>query len=219
MPQATVHTRKVSPSRKRVSKIADARTTLAEFDHRVEMDVMTFGQFSIIDAIEAVLEKTGPADVALATWTAAGFDLSRIEHQVRYAQIRNLRMIVDRSFVSRQPKFVEAIHGMFGREAVRSTRTHAKFVVITNDDWSVVIRTSANLNENARLEYIQVADDPDLADFYLTVVDAIYAEESPGLENLRNVPMLNEIEGVAPASPVSMGVPPSVGLPPRMGAK
>lgn len=216
MPKPMTTARKVSSSRKRVSKIADARATLSEFDKGVELDVLTFGQFSIIDAIEAVLEKTGPADVALATWTAAGFDLSQIERQVKYSQIRDLRMIVDRSFVSRQPKFVEAIHRMFGRNAVRSTRTHAKFVVVTNAEWSVVIRTSANLNENARLEFIQVSDDPSLAEFYLRVVDAIYAEEDPGLENLRSVPMLNEIEGVPALSPVAMGDRPSTGVPPRM---
>lgn len=216
MPKPMTTARKVSSSRKRVSKIADARATLSEFDKGVELDVLTFGQFSIIDAIEAVLEKTGPADVALATWTAAGFDLSQIERQVKYSQIRDLRMIVDRSFVSRQPKFVEAIHRMFGRNTVRSTRTHAKFVVVTNAEWSVVIRTSANLNENARLEFIQVSDDPSLAEFYLRVVDAIYAEEDPGLENLRSVPMLNEIEGVPALSPVAMGDRPSTGVPPRM---
>ena len=106
MAQATASVRRVSTSRKRLSKIADARDTLAGFDHGVEIDVATFGQFSLIDAIEAILDVTGPASVTLATWTAAEFDLTQIEAQLLRAQITDLRLIIDRSFVSRQPRFV-----------------------------------------------------------------------------------------------------------------
>lgn len=217
MAQAQVFTREVGNSHKRVSKIADARSTLRGFGKKTEMDILTFGQFSIIDVIEAVLDRTGLADVALATWTAAGFDLSQIQKQLEESKIRSLRMIVDRSFVSRQPAFVDHIHKVFGQDVVRSTRTHAKFAVITNDRWQVVIRTSANLNHNARLEFIQVANDPKLAAFYLRIVEEIFAEEPPGLENRRNLPEMAGIDGVAQRSPVEMGSPPAMGKAPKMG--
>jgi len=209
--------RPIGTSRKRVSKIADARDSLADFGHGVEVDVLTFGQFSIIDAIEAVLDITGPAAVTLATWTAAEFDLSQIEAQLMRARITDLRLIIDRSFVSRQPRFVQLIHDRFGEGSVRSTRTHAKFVVITNDAWSVVIRTSMNLNHNPRLEYLQVVDDAGLAAMYLSVADALFEEEPPGLENRRGVPELAGVAGVEPSIPVRMGKPPRVGYAPRMG--
>lgn len=142
--------------------------------------------------------------------------MSQMEKQLEYAAIRSMRMIVDRSFVSRQPAFVERIHELFGVDAVRSTRTHAKFVIVTNAEWAVVVRTSANLNHNPRLEYLQVVDDRDLADFYLRVVDELFAEEEPGLGNRRNVPELAGVEGVESVPSVRMGVSPSVGVPPRM---
>lgn len=217
MAQATASARRVSTSRKRLSKIADARDTLAGLDHGVEIDVATFGQFSLIDAIEAILDVTGPASVTLATWTAAEFDLTQIEAQLLRAQITDLRLIIDRSFVSRQPRFVRLIHDRFGEGSVRSTRTHAKFVVIRNAEWSVVIRTSMNLNHNPRLEYLQVVDDADLADFWLNIADALFEEEPPGLENRRNLPELGAVEGVAPSVPVRMGSVPAAGQPPRMG--
>lgn len=215
--KAQAFTREVGNSHKRVSKVADARSTLRGFGKKTEMDILTFGQFSIIDVIEAVLDRTGVADVALATWTAAGFDLSQIEKQIAESRIRNLRMIVDRSFVSRQPAFVDHIHELFGKDVVRSTRTHAKFAVITNDKWQVVIRTSANLNHNARLEFIQVANDPKLAEFYLRIVEEIFAEEPPGLENRRNLPEMAGIDGVTQRTQVEMGLPPQMGKPPKMG--
>lgn len=211
------HARPVSTSRKRLSKIADARDTLADFDKGMEVDVATFGHFSIIDAIEAVLEKTGPAEVTLATWTAAHFDLSQIEKQILEANITDLRLIIDRSFVSRQPKFVALIHEKFGKGSVRSTRTHAKFVIIKNAEWSVVMRTSMNLNFNPRLEYLQVTEDAELADFWLEIAEQIFEEEEPGLENRRQVPSLNGIDGVQPTLDVRMGKVPSTGTTPRMG--
>ncbi len=217
MSAPVVATRPVGTSRKRVSKIANAADTLAGFGHGTEVDVLTFGQFSIIDAIEAVLDITGPASVTLATWTAAEFDLSQIEAQLLRARITDLRLIIDRSFVSRQPRFVGLIHDRFGADSVRSTRTHAKFVVIHNVEWSVVIRTSMNLNHNPRLEYMQVVDDTDLASMYLAVADALFKEEPPGLENRRNVPELVGVAGVEPSVPVRMGKTPRVGYAPRMG--
>lgn len=216
---AKTYVRPVATSSKRLSKIADAADSLADWGRGMEADVATFGQFSIIDAIEAVLDRTGPADVTLATWTAAAFDLSQIEQQIMSKRVLSLRLIIDRSFVSRQPAFVDSIHERFGLGSVRSTRMHAKFVVITNTDWSVVIRTSMNLNHNPRLEYLQVVEDAGLAEFWSSIADGIFAEEEPGLENRRNVPELGGIVGVRPTVPVAMGPPPAMGDKPRMGVR
>lgn len=213
---AITHARPVGTSKKRVSKTADARDSLAGFNCDTEIDVLTMGQFSIVDAIEAVLEVTGPAKVTLSTWTAAAFDLAQIEAKIQQAAITDLRLIIDRSFVSRQPKFVEVIETKFGKGSVRTTRTHAKFVVITNDCWSVVMRTSMNLNHNPRIEYLQVVNDTALAEMYLEVADELFSEIPEGMGNSRGVPDLVGIEGVAPAVPVRMGQPPKVGAKPRM---
>ena len=64
---ALSHTRKTPARRPRVSKITNARDALSDFDRGMETYCLTFGQFSLMDAIEAVLEKTGPADVAIST--------------------------------------------------------------------------------------------------------------------------------------------------------
>ena len=81
----------------------------------------------------------------------------------------------------------------------------------------MVIRTSMNLNHNPRLEYLQVVDDADLADFWLNIADALFEEEPPGLENRRNLPEVGAVEGVAPSVPVRMGAAPATRRTPRMG--
>lgn len=202
---AQAHTRPVRPRRNSAAKTTNARDALAEFGRGQEVYVLTFGQFSLMDAIEAILEKTGPADVAIATWTAAAADLSRSAESLRNGNIRSLRFVVDDSFGRRKPEYLAQIRALFGDGAIRSTKTHAKYAVITNDDWSVAVRTSMNLNENPRLEFIEVSDDLHLAGFLLRVTDAIFAEESAGDFRAKTTPPLVSIPGTTPIESVELG--------------
>ncbi len=121
---------------------------------------MAYGQFSLIDALWAMLRRTGPADVSIATWTAAGADVTRASHFLRDGRIRRMRWLVDRSFETRRPAYCATLRGLFGDDAIRTTRSHAKFATIRNEEWDLAVRTSMNLNSNARMETIQVSDDP-----------------------------------------------------------
>ena len=94
---------------------------------------------------------------------------------------------------------------LFGDDSIRTTRTHAKFAVITNEDWAVAVRTSMNLNENPRLESIEVSDDPALAGFLLRVVEEIFAEEKQGDFKAKATPELHGLPGILPSASVSMG--------------
>ena len=60
-----------------------------------------------------------------------------------------------------------------------------------------------NLNENPRLESIEVSDDPELAGFLLRVTDEIFAEEAAGDFRTKSRPELPGIEGIEPRFGVS----------------
>lgn len=198
-------TRKTPARRPRLSKVTNARDALADFGRGMETYCLTFGQFSLMDAVEAILEKTGPADVTLSTWTAGGADLSRSAEHLHNGRIRSMRFVCDCSFGQRQPGYLAKLRELFGDDAIRTTRTHAKFAVLTNDSWQVAVRTSMNLNENPRLESIEVSDDPVLAGFLLSVVDELFAEESVGDFRTKSRPVLAGLEAVMPAERVEMG--------------
>jgi hypothetical protein len=132
MTAARSHTRPTPTRRPRVSKITNARDALADFARGHETYCLTFGQFSLMDAVEAVLDKTGPAHVVISTWTAGGADLSRSAEHLHDQRILSLRLVVDCSFGQRQPGYLAQCRELFGDDAIRTTRTHAKFVVITN---------------------------------------------------------------------------------------
>ena len=179
MSAARTHTQRRAPIRPKVAATANARTALADWGPGLTTSVLTFGQFSLFDALLAVLDRTGPAHVDLATWTAGGADLERAAQQASDGRILSLRLVVDSSFPTRQPGYCATLVRLFGHDSIRTIRSHAKWAVIANDAWTVVIRTSMNLNNNPRLEWLEVTDDPELAAFLRTVTDDIFAETPP----------------------------------------
>lgn len=164
----------------RTAKEGSARDAIGALTPGCEILVLTYGQFSLIDGIVALLRQTGPADVILSTWTAGDTDLTTAAALLESSEIRSLRMIVDRSFLTRQPGYCAKMRQLFGDECIRTMRSHAKFAVIRNEQWTLAVRTSMNLNTNPRLEQMEISDDPGLANFLTTVADDLWIEQAPG---------------------------------------
>jgi hypothetical protein len=159
----------------------------------MEVYVLTFGQFSLVDALVHLVEQTGPADVDISVWTAAHADLTRAVSLIEQSHVRRMRWVVDRSLESRERAFTARMRSVFGDGSIRVTSTHCKFLAIRNERWNLAVRTSMNLNENVRLENIEVSDDAGLCGFLVNVVDGIFAEAAEGdfrapMTSLGNVP-------------------------------
>lgn len=77
------------------------------------------GKFSLVDVIEHLLATTGPADLVVSTWTAAGADIGFANRLLADGRIRSLRFVVDYSFQSRQPAYCAALREAFGDDAIR----------------------------------------------------------------------------------------------------
>lgn len=197
MTQAIAHLRPARKTRARLSKVAGARDTIAGFDHGMDVVGLTFGQFSLLDLIDATLEITGPADVAISTWSAGFYDVEAAERFRDSGRIRRIRFVMDSS-AKRGQASVADVGDVFGADTVRATRSHAKFALITNDDWSVVITTSMNLNLNPRCEQFEMTDDPERAALFLTFVDALFDELPEGDTEDRQMPGLLSLAEVRP---------------------
>ena len=142
---------------------------------------LTKGAFSLVDVIVACLAQTGPADLVLSTWTAAGSDIDFAMKLLADGRVRSMRFIVDYSFQSRQPAYCAALRERFGDDSIRVTKNHCKFVLILNDVWNLAIRTSMNLNENRRLENFEISDDPALAGYLRDFTDTLFAATASGV--------------------------------------
>ena len=177
----------------RVAKVSSAREAIGTIEKGTDTFILTYGQFSLIDALVVILDQTGPADVTISTWTAADAHLARSAALLESVSMRSFRMIVDRSFETRQPKYCHHMRQLFGAESIRAIRTHAKFMIIRSDTHDIAVRTSMNLNENPRLENIEISEGKEFAEFLQAISDDVF-REVPERENMSDLPNLESVQ-------------------------
>lgn len=165
--------------------VADASAAVAGLEPGGRIVGLTGGQFSLLDLIRALLAVTGPADVLLSTWTAGIRDVETAAWLLAGSEIRSLRVLTDRSFPTRQPKYCARLIELFGEQSMVLTRTHAKFAVIRNERWAIALRSSMNLNKNTRWEQYDVDDDPTIADMFTSFADEVAAAGVVGVSGVR----------------------------------
>lgn len=141
----------------------------------------TKGQFSLLDLIKAVLAQIGPADLVLSTWTTGVRDADNVAFLAEKGAVRSLMLLTDRSFPTRQPKYVAAVRKAFGDASIVVTHTHAKFALLQNEKFSIVIRSSMNLNRNPRFEQFDLDDSVPLHAFCMQHVADLFEHSEKGL--------------------------------------
>lgn len=198
--------RPVRKARHRLSKVANARDTIAGFGHGMDIVGLTHGQFSLLDLIQATLDITGPANVDVATWSAGLYDVDAARRFVEDGRIRRIRFVMDSASEKRGQASAVNIADLFGADTIRTTRTHAKFALLANDTWHVVITSSMNLNLNPRIEQFEMTDDAERHHLFASWVDALFAELPAGGERRsddRQLPTTPGIDAVAPVTGIS----------------
>lgn len=165
-----------TPDHRAVLRQASAVTALEPLGPGGSIVTLTFGQFSIGDILRALLDRTGPADVTISTWTAAKAEIEYAFEMIEDGRIRSMRWLVDRSFATRQPEYCARLLERFGPDAIRTTRTHAKWATIVGGDWAFAVRTSCNLNRNDRLELVEVSDSRELAGWFNAIADDLWSQ-------------------------------------------
>jgi len=179
--KAQAHRTDRDPTELRSAKVANVAEALGGLSAGVSWFVLTHGQFSLTDALIYLTTQTGAADVSVCTWTAGNTDLEHMADMLRAGQFRSMRWLVDRSFVTRQPAYCAKLRDLFGDECIRTTRTHAKFITIRNEQWDLAVRTSMNLNHNPRMESLEISDDAALCDFIDAQFDGYFAQQQVGI--------------------------------------
>jgi len=143
---------------------------------------LTRGCFSLIDLIHSILKKTGPAHVICTTWSAGIKDVHQVEWMKDSELMKSFMLITDHSYVTRQNKYALTVEELFGKENIRTSEVHAKFVLIHNDNWKVCIRTSMNLNANKTCESFEIDEDQEIFDFYMKFIEHTFSSMPNGME-------------------------------------
>lgn len=148
-----------------------ARRCIGEITKRCEIFGLTKGDFSMIDILRHVATQIGPCHIDIGTWTAAAAEIKQAELMLKDKNILSMRWLVDRSFPARQGAYFRSLLQRFGQDSVRMARFHAKFILLENDEWSVAVRTSMNLNENKRIEFYEISEGSLISGYLKQVVD------------------------------------------------
>ena len=67
-------------------------------------------------------------DVIISTWSAGVYDVNAISQLMESGYIRDFKIILDRSFKTRQSQYAVTVEELFTQENIRTTNTHSKFV-------------------------------------------------------------------------------------------
>ena len=136
---------------------------------------LTKGDFSMIDILRHIAREIGPCRIDVGTWTAAAAEIKQAFDMLNDGNILSMRFLVDRSFPQRQPKYYHALRERFGDDCVRMARFHAKFITLENDNFSVAVRTSMNLNLNERIEFFELSEGSPISGYLSQVMDHHFA--------------------------------------------
>ena len=87
--------------------------------------------------------------------------------------------LIDGAFESYNKQQALDLRQRFGDENIRVGPNHAKFCLIRNDEWHVVVQTSMNLNQNRRIESFSISDEPGLYEMFYELVSEIWSLQAP----------------------------------------
>lgn len=141
---------------------------------------LTRGEFSMIDLIHSVLKKTGSAHVICTTWSAGIKDVNQVKWMLDTDLIRTFQLVTDHSFCTRKGQYMASIVELFGEENIRTSEIHAKFTLIHNEEYSVCIRTSMNLNANRTCESFEIDEDEEVFGFYMDFIEHTFGDRPKG---------------------------------------
>jgi len=143
--------RSSSPAGRR-ARAEETFTTASECIGALEPGMALFavtrGQFSMIDAVLACLDQTGPAHISLWTWCIADYEVQVLERLLMDGRLHSGLLC----------ELLARWQAKFGEKSVRVLRNHAKIATIRTDDWRLLLRGSFNLNFNPRFEQFDLTE-------------------------------------------------------------
>ena len=113
--------------------------------------LLTWGEWSMIDAVTAVLRQTGPARVTVWTWVIAEFEVARLVKLREGGHITSGQINIHAegrgsSIQQDVAARIEEFQAGFGADSVRYVGNHSKMATVSNGKWRVLLRGSLNWN-------------------------------------------------------------------------
>ena len=139
--------------------LSTAAEAIGDVAQNMQVFAFSKGQYGLLDCIRHIAGFDNDWQLTVSAWQATGDALAKL---AALPGIKSARFLIDSSFPNRQPSYAWQMLQRFGDDALLVTKSHAKFALMRSDRFAIVIRTSMNLNEEGRLEMIEVDDDADM---------------------------------------------------------
>ncbi len=149
---------KANRRRKALESFGSAKDAIGPLEQGMSLFALTRGQFSMIDVINDLLWKMGPAHVSVWTWAIAEYEVEVFTALMDRAEILSATLVVDYSAEHRNAGLIAQWRERFGETSVRVVRSHAKIARIWNDEYRFLARGSMNLNYNPRFEQFDLTE-------------------------------------------------------------
>jgi len=162
----------------------DASRAVAGLERGGRVVGLTGGVFSLLDLMRATLEITGPARVTVSAWSQGIRDTETAAWLLTERKIESFRLVVDHNWTTLKPAYCRRMIEVFGEQSLCLAKTHAKWVCIQNDGWSICIRSSMNLNRNRRWEQFDIDDDAEICGLFIGFAEEVAAISGAGVAGL-----------------------------------
>ena len=131
---------------KRALKITDILSPLAEVPHQAYLNDM----LQVADVLQWILSQTGPADVQMASFSLSDEFLRRLHFIQKDGLVRSLDIVLDFKATNKTLSLWNFIEQTV--DHCYLANIHAKLLLVSNDDWEVLMVTSQNLTRGNRFE-------------------------------------------------------------------
>lgn len=162
---------------RQVLSLGSAAHALSGFRRGERRMIATKGQFSLADLALAMLDLTGPANLALMTWAVNPDELVPIVLAAERGRVFKWTLLTDADYAAvvmsrtTTPSARRRTAQLRAMADLVITRNHAKAVVVANAEWALVATGSMNMTRNPRLELVEVEDDAGRASFLLGLIE------------------------------------------------
>lgn len=123
-------------------------------------------EFSTHELIGHLLTQTGPSAVRISSFSISEIAIRNFFRLQESRQITQLSCLFD--FSVKRHKLGLLFFASNVASCIRLTKVHAKLIFIDNEEWNLVVVTSANLNNNDKKEVGIIITSPELYSFYST---------------------------------------------------
>lgn len=157
---------------KRSSNISDILLPLADTPYQAYLNDI----LQVADVLQWILDQIGPADIRISSFSISEEFLRRIYFIEKKGLVRSLDIVLDHKATNKT-----LILWPFIAQTVRNcylSNNHSKMLLVSNEQWNVVMVTSQNLTRGNRFESGFITTDPEIFRSLQTQFDYITTRQS-----------------------------------------